>query len=138
MRSIWIGLGIVAFAVIAVFGSVMVASEVGGEVVTISTWDDGGEPVTTRVWIVDDGGFAWLRAGQAQSGWLARIEAHPEIEVERGGRTETFRAVPVRDAAARDRIHELMAEKYGFADRLISTMRDPKGSVAIRLDPAQS
>jgi hypothetical protein len=137
MRSIWIGLGIVVLAIIAVFGSVMIASEVGGEVVTISTEGDAGEPVTTRVWIVDDGGFAWLRAGQAGSGWLSRIEAHPEVEVERGGRTETFRAVPVRDAAVRDRIHERMAEKYGFADRLISGMRDPKGSVAIRLEPIQ-
>ncbi|UCE85781.1 MAG: hypothetical protein JSU66_15870 [Deltaproteobacteria bacterium] len=135
MRRIFIGLGIVAVVVIAFFGSAMVASEVGGEVVTVFTVSDAGEPVETRLWIVDDGGFAWLRAGQAQSRWLARIDATPEIEVERAGQRSAYRAVPVRDAAARDRIHRRMAEKYGWADRLIAVMRDPSGSVAIRLEP---
>ena len=132
MRRVWIGLGIVVLLAIAFL---VLPSELGGEIVTIRTLDDSSEQAGTRLWVVDDGSFAWLRAGQAQSGWLARIDARPLIEVERGGRTRAFRAVPVRDPAARDRVHALMAEKYGFADRIISVMRDGSQSVAIRLEP---
>ncbi len=135
MKRVWIGLGIVASLAIAFYASIMLASELGGEIVTIRTLDDSGAQVETRLWVVDDGGFAWLRAGQAQSGWLARIDGRPRIEVERGGRTRAFRAVPVRDPATRDRVHALLAEKYGFADRLISLIRDGSQSVAIRLEP---
>lgn len=136
MRRVWIGIGIVVLAGVALLASVMLASELGGEVVTLSTLDEHGERVETRVWVVDDAGFAWLRAGQAQAGWLARIDAHPAIDVARAGRWGVFRAVPVREPAVRDRIHGLMAAKYGLADRLISLMRDGSASVPIRLEPS--
>jgi hypothetical protein len=48
-----------------------------------------------------------------------------------------MKAVPVHDPAIRDRIHALMRDKYPFADRLISVMRDPSGSVPVRLETVQ-
>ena len=120
---------------IAFVGAIFAASEFGGEVVNLRTRDGSAER-STHLWVVDDAGFAWLRAGQPNSGWLKRIETNPEVIVERGGVATHFRAVPVHDPGVRDRIHALMREKYPFADRLISVIRDPNGSVPVRLEPA--
>src|SRR5207244_10759729 len=57
------------------------------------------------LWVVDDAGAAWLRAGMSGSGWLARLERNNNVLVERGGRLLRFRAVPVREPKVRDRIH---------------------------------
>ncbi|HEV8533159.1 MAG TPA: hypothetical protein VGT00_17175 [Methylomirabilota bacterium] len=120
--------------VVGFFGLVLVASELGGEVITLHTQTASGEK-RTHLWVVDDAGFAWVRAGMSGSGWLARIERNPIVLVERGGRLIRYRAVPVRQPQVRDRIHALMLEKYGRADRLVSVLRDPAQSVPVRLEP---
>jgi hypothetical protein len=77
-----------------------------------------------------------MRSGVPGSGWLLRIEADPDVRVGRDGELTRFRAVPVLgDAAVRDRVHALMREKYGWADRLVGMMRDGTKSVPIRLEP---
>ena len=116
---------------------IMSASELGGEIVTLHTNTPDGE-AETRIWVVDDMGHAWLRAGTPGNGWLHRIDANPDVVVERAGQSTRFRAVPVRDdPILRDRIHELMAQKYTWADRVVSLMRDGSKSVPIRLDPVE-
>jgi len=115
--------------------SIFAASEFGGEVVHLRTTDAQGAEHTTHLWVVDDGGFAWLRAGMPDSAWLKRIEADPNVVVERRGAALQFRAVPVHDPAVRDRIHALMRRDYPWADRFISLLRDPNGSVPVRLEP---
>ena len=127
---------VVALAVVF-FASIFAASEFGGEVVDIETIDANGGKHHTHLWVVDDGGYAWLRAGVPSSSWLLRIDGDPDVHVKRGGVDYHMRAVPVREPAVRDRIHALMREKYPFADRLISVMRDPNGSVPVRLEPVQ-
>ena len=123
-------------ALVAFVGAVFAASEFGGEVVNLRT-HDGKEERSTHLWVVDDGGFAWLRAGRPTSAWLVRIETDPDVIVERGGTAIHFHAVPVHDPATRDRIHALMREKYPLADRIVGVTRDPSGSVPVRLEPAQ-
>ncbi len=115
-------------------GLAMVGAELGGEVIILHTHTVSGEK-RTRLWVVDDAGFAWLRASRPGSGWLARIERNPIVLVERGGRLLRFRGAPVRQPQVRDRIHALMREKYGMADRLVSVLRDPAQSVPVRLEP---
>ncbi len=128
---------VVAALVVAVAIGIVVmgASELGGEVVTLHTASPDGD-ITTRIWIVDDAGYAWLRAGVPENGWLLRIDANPEVVVERGGESLRFRAVLVRDdPAIRERIHERMRQDYGIADRIVSLLRDSSRSVPVRLDP---
>lgn len=129
--------GVVALVVLVVgfFGAVLIASELGGEVVTLHTQTASGGEKRTHLWVVDDAGAAWLRAGMSGSGWLARIERNPDVLIERGGRLIRFRAVPVREPRVRDRIHALMRAKYGTADRLVGVLRDPAQSVPVRLAP---
>ncbi|HEX9126837.1 MAG TPA: nitroreductase/quinone reductase family protein [Methylomirabilota bacterium] len=93
--------------------------------VTLHTQTAGGGEKRTHLWVVDDTGAAWLRAGMSSSGWLARIKRNPIVLVERGGRLLRYRAVPIRQPEVRDRIHALMREKYGTADRLVGVLRDP-------------
>ena len=121
--------------VVGFFGLVLIMSELGGEVVTLHTQAAGGGEKRTHLWVVDDAGAAWLRAGMSGSGWLARLERNPNVLVERGGRLLRFRAVPVREPKVRDRIHTLMREKYGPADKLVGVLRDPAQSVPVRLEP---
>jgi hypothetical protein len=137
MRLIVRLLVLVVLLVAAFFASIFIASEYGGEVVVLHTHDGNADRVT-HLWVVDDAGFAWLRAGMPDSGWLKRIEANSDVTVERGGQTYHFIAAPVHDPAVRDRIHALMREKYPLADRLISVIRDPEGSVPVRLDPVRA
>src|SRR5215468_5982652 len=126
-------LGVLVLAALFV-GLIFGASEFVPEKVVLHT-HDGAADRTTHLWVVDDGGFAWLRAGVPSSGWLKRIEANPDVSVERGGQTYHFHAVPVHEPMIRDRIHALMREKYTWSDRVVSMIRDPNGSVPVRLEP---
>lgn len=126
--------GILAAAALLFVISVLAASEGGEEIVTLTTVESDGSELATRLWIVDDGGFAWLRSGMPDTRWLRQIESIPEVVVERGDEAIRHQAVPVRDSKVRDRIHSLMRNKYGWADRWVSLIRDGTQSVAVRLE----
>ena len=118
------------------FGLVILASEMAGEVVTVHTVAPDGTPKATRLWIVEDGGTLWLRAGVPSEAWLAHVDRTPTISLERGGTRMRMRAVPVRDApAVHTRLHALMRARYGNVDAFISMLRDGEKSVMVRLEP---
>ncbi|HTO54814.1 MAG TPA: hypothetical protein VMR50_15620 [Myxococcota bacterium] len=134
MRTFATIAGLILLAGILFVCVIFGASEFGGELVTLHT-HDGAADRTTHLWVVDDVGFQWLRAGVPSSGWLKRIEADPDVTVERKGQSAHYHAVPIHDPVTRDRIHALMREKYAWADKLVSAIRDPNGSVPVRLEP---
>ncbi len=127
-----LGIGLVGVGV-ALAALLFVASEYAGEVVILHTLDAEGRLHATHLWIVEEEGDLWLRAGQAESGWYRRLQARPEVELERAGEPRRYRAVPMPDRTAR--INQRMAEQYGWVDRVIGLMRDPDGAVAVRLAP---
>lgn len=106
-----------------------------GEVVNLSTVDAGGAQFETQLWIIEQDGHLYLRAGRPAARWLARLRAHPEVKIERDGSTSAYRAVPVDDPATREAVNGAMAEKYGQADRLIARIFDRSQAVPIRLEP---
>ena len=134
MRTLAAALAVVIGVTLILAVSVWLASE-SGEVIVLRTYDQAGGPHDTRIWVVEDGGALWVRAGRPANAWYRRLLATPTVDVTRGGTVMAARAVPSRDAAQRDRIHALMAAKYGLADRFISLLRDGSQSVPIRLDP---
>jgi len=111
---------------------ILVASEWGGEVVALETYDVRGTMFTTSVWIVDAYDDAWLRAGNSEAGWVQRLRETPTVVITRAGVRQGYRAVIVNDFS--DRINEVMREKYGLADQLISTIHEPDEVLAIRLE----
>lgn len=100
-------------------GVVQVASE-RVEVVELQTLDDQGEPMITRLWIVDDGGQQYLRSGNGTSLWFERIQENRRFEVTRNDVTEEYTAVLRPDK--RDHINALMHQKYTWGDTLIAIM----------------
>ena len=130
MRTLLLVLAILALA----FGAaILVSSEYAGEVVVLSTMDAEGREFDTSLWIVEDGGGLWLRAGSTDSAWYQRLEQRPTVKLRRGSETGRYRAVPVPHKT--ERIVALMAYNYGAADRLTGLLRDSEESMAIRLDP---
>jgi hypothetical protein len=134
LRRILIVAGLLLGLVIFVFGLSFIASERGGEVVTLRTADAAGAIHETRIWVVDADGRMWLRAGDPKSGWLARLSEKSQVDVERGGQRATYTAVPL--PAERDRINALFLTKYGIADRYIAVLFGRDDATPIRLDPA--
>ncbi|MEZ5557965.1 MAG: hypothetical protein R3E86_05385 [Pseudomonadales bacterium] len=138
MKALGYLLLVVVLALGALAGSFLLASE-SGEVVVLETRDAQGESHETRVWVVDHGGFQWLRTGNPQSQWLARLRANDVVSVTRNGVTRQYRAEPQEDTTTRATINDLVMEKYGLAERFLrALMLDPEVAVPIRLVPMAS
>lgn len=130
----WI-VGTLVFLLVLLIGLQVIASE-RVEVVELHTVDAEGEPQTTRLWVVDDEGFAYLRTSSEESGWFTRLQANGTFELTRNGNTASYRAELRRDKTAR--INDLMQEKYTWGDTLIGLMVGSRDeSIAIELHPIQ-
>ena len=119
-------------ALVALSAGTMVASE-SGEVVVLRTTDAAGEPHETRLWIVEDGGRTWLRAGNDGAGWFVALRERPDVTVVRDGNPRDVRAVP--DVPAREQLNALMNEKYGWADSYIGFFFGRDDAIPVRLEP---
>jgi hypothetical protein len=122
------------FLMILLLAGVMYFASESGEVVTVRTRDAGDAVHETRLWIVEYDGSSWLRAGNPNTGWLARLTARPELEVVRDGKAQRFVGKPTPEA--RDDINLLMQEKYGWADSVVCFLFPRAGKVPVRLLPA--
>jgi hypothetical protein len=128
-------IAIVSAAVVG-FGAAYVLAhwaliEVGREVVVLRTERADGTRLERRLWVVDDGGVAWLHGGDSE--WMRNLEARPEVEVERGGQTHRYRAEAV--PGPHPRIDELLRAKYGLADRWVRFVGpDDETTRAVRLE----
>lgn len=105
-----------------------------GEVVTLQTQGPDGDQYQTQLWVIEDQGELYLRAHYAGAKWLARIRQHPRVELRRGDASDSFLAKPVDDPEVRRAVNRAMAAKYGLADRLASSLWDPKRSIPVQLD----
>jgi hypothetical protein len=106
--------------------------ETGREVIVLRTQEPAGGWLESRLWIVDDEGVAWLH-GSAESHWMRNLAARPMVEVVRGGETHRYRATLV--PGPHPRLHKLMREKYGVADRWVRFVGpDGASTTPVRLD----
>ncbi len=135
MGALGKGLAVVIGVIAILAAGVYALSEFGGEVVILHTTTEDGKEKATHLWIVDEAGFAWLRAGQPESRWFQRLLARPKVKLVRAGETRAYRANVVSTPAAREHINQLMAEKYGFAETIISFMHDEDEVTPMRLEP---
>lgn len=119
MKFVYWGFGLL-LGLAALIGILQYVASERIEVVELHTKDFEGAEVTTRLWVVDDEGYPYLRVGAAGSGWYSRIQENGEFEVTRNGERNRYRA-EVRPAKS-DRINELMQEKYTWGDSLIGAL----------------
>ncbi len=134
MKILYWALGILALAAVLLFGLQIAASE-RVEVVQLHTFDELGEEVTTRLWIVDDAGFQYLRSGDTTSGWAASSMSDTGFELTRNGNRARYMAVLRADK--RDSINAAMRAKYTWGDRVIAALVGGRDvSVPLELHPA--
>jgi hypothetical protein len=126
-------LGAILGIVLLIIGTQYLASE-SGEVVVLRSNDAAGGTFETRLWVVENDGALWVRAGNPKSGWLARITALPKVAVVREGKMLLLDALPVPEA--RDTVNDLMQQKYGFADSYISFFFPRANKIPVRLTPS--
>jgi hypothetical protein len=101
--------------------------EGGNEVVVLRTQDADGAWHESRLWIVDEGGYAWLHGDRA-SRWMQNLEARPVVELVRAGETARYRAT--QEPGPHPRIHEKLRAKYGLADRWVRVVGADKATAA--------
>lgn len=94
-----IGVGILLAAFVSVL--IITATPLVGEVVTVHTHGADGEWETTPLWIVDLDNTSYLRAGTPEgSGWFTRLQANPDVRLERAGELHRCAASGGTGAAA--------------------------------------
>ena len=108
----------------------------GGDVGVLRTHEGGPTWRDTRVWYVEDGtGSLWIEAATSDRPWLIDVRSDDEVTLVRDDVPTRWRAQPVEDPAAHDRVRSLLREKYGWADRWVGLIQDTSHSIAVRLDP---
>lgn len=133
MKFVKWSMGALLLLVVTLAGAERIAAE-RIEVVELHTVDSTGEEVTTRLWVVDDEGFQYLRVGSDGSGWFDRLRSNDNFEVTRDGIRAEYRAVLREDKS--DAINDLMQSKYTWGDTLIGLLVGSRqGSVPIELHP---
>ncbi|MBT4160103.1 MAG: hypothetical protein HOC70_14625 [Gammaproteobacteria bacterium] len=131
--GLWI-LGII-LGIFLVFGIIQTAASERIEVVQLHTLDDNRETITTRLWIVDDEGFAYLR-GDEGSGWVTRLMNGNEFQLSRGDFTKTYKHTLRPDKV--DTINRLMQEKYTWGDSFFAiVVGEREHALPIELHPVE-
>ncbi len=132
--ALWLLGGLLVLA--AAFGALQYAASERVEVVELHTFNDQGEELTTRLWVVDHDGHPYLR-GETGSGWFTRLRASDTATLTRVGNTLSY-SHRVRNEN-RTEINRLMREKYTWGDQLVSLFSggDREQSNVIELTPVQ-
>jgi len=127
-----IAAGVVGGVLVLALG-VLAASELK-EVVVLTTTDADGASQETRLWVVDDADAVWLRGSPGRD-WVTRVQANPEVVLERGDTRTPYTAVPVDTPEQRERIEQQMRDKYGTTDLLIMILEGSPQAFPVRLEP---
>lgn len=114
--------------------SIITATPLVGEVVTLHTRDADREWQTTPLWVVDFGKVSYLRASTPDgSGWVTRLRADPQVRLERSGKLDDVRLM--EEPKQVQAVHAKMADKYGWADDFVAMMSgDRTKSLALRIE----
>jgi hypothetical protein len=129
MRHVMLGF---ALLVLGVVGVALWMDE--GEVVTLTTTDADGHRFETELWITDYAGHLYVR-GAPNRAWVKRLQQQPLVELEGAGRSGSYQARTVRDAAVVAAVEASMQAKYGAVELVAETVFEPREPLAIRLDP---
>ena len=129
---LWILAALVALVAL-VFGLQLLASE-RVEVIELHATNQQGQTEVTRLWIVDDDGYQYLR-GDEGSRWYQRIKKGEPFKVTRNGTTAAYTFKLRQDKV--DTINDLFHEKYTWGDEFIELLIGGReGALAIELLPA--
>jgi hypothetical protein len=121
---------VASLLVVIAIGAIVIEK---GEVVTIETRDAEGEPVTTRLWIVEVDGELYVR-GPRHSQWIQNLMERPDVSLVRGDDLAGYRASAVNDPTLVADVDGAFSRKYGFAERWVDEIFNHTDPVAVRLE----
>lgn len=128
----WIFAALISMVVLLGIAQTVASERI--EVVELHTVDNQGEPVVTRLWVVDHGGHQYLRVGADGSGWFSRLQANKQIQLTRTELTTAYGYV-LRPTKS-DLVNDLMQQKYTWGDSFFAYMTGGReGSIPIELQP---
>ena len=105
------------------------------EVVELYTLDAAGERHATRLWIIDDEGYQYLRVGANGSAWFERLMQNGQIQLSRSERTQSYTVLQRPDKS--EKINAIMQAKYTLGDTFFATlMGSREGSIPLELHPS--
>jgi hypothetical protein len=105
------------------------------EVVELYTLDAAGERHATRLWIIDDEGYQYLRVGANGSAWFERLMQNGQIQLSRSERTQSYTVLQRPDKS--EKINAMMQAKYTWGDTFFATlMGSREGSIPLELHPS--
>jgi hypothetical protein len=107
------------------------------EEVDIETQAPGGPVHRATIWIVIDGGSAYIRSVRGSAGrWYRELQANPAGAIHVDGRRLPTTAVPAADPDSVERVSAALRRKYG-RDPSIRSMLEPETlDTTLRLEPA--
>lgn len=134
----------VALVVAASFGAVTLFALEGQGVAVLHTIRPQGGQRSTRVWFAESGGNVWIEAATTERPFYSDIASHSVVALElrqsfldSNPRIVRGRAERVPGPEGRQRIREMFAEKYGWADTWIGLLQDTSASRAVRVALSQ-
>jgi Uncharacterized protein conserved in bacteria (DUF2255) len=126
--------------VLALLVTVGVLTYVAGEMTEVAilrTYDKGGAPHDTKLWVVDYNGTSWVRVGKPRRLWYRRLLRRPSVELRRGPHTYSVTAHAHTDLETRQALDQRFREKYGLVDWWYGVLIR-RGAVPIQLEPRDS
>ena len=105
----------------------------GKEIAVLQVFDGRGKDYFASLWVVDDAsGFVWIQADRPDERWLSVVEANPNVELRRRGRSRMYLATVYDTPEARAYVAPRFRAKYGIADRW-REWRSGRDTVPVRL-----
>lgn len=106
----------------------------GKEIAVLKVFDGHGKDHFASLWVVDDAsGFVWIQANRPDERWLSVVEANPEVELRRHGRSRGYLATVYDTPKARAYVAPMFRAKYGAADRL-REWHSGRDTIPVRLE----
>ncbi len=113
---------------------VVVHRSASKDIVVLYTKDVDYHDRYTTLWVVAESGRLWIRAAKPDRRWLADIRPDRNVRLDVNGSRQYYQPVLVRSVQTRDRVDQLMRQKYGIADRLRELLLG-RDTVAVQLTP---
>jgi hypothetical protein len=104
------------------------------EVATLYAPGIGTDDHYTRVWVVEDRPYYWIRAEKPTRSWLPAVRGNPDVTLTLRGQRLALRADIREDPETVIFVDTLFRAKYGLADAARDVLTE-RHSVPIRLEP---
>ena len=108
--------GFVALALLLDGLAGLIQPALAGPEGVLHTTDEQGVVLETRLAVFEDpSGAIWVQSGHHFRGWYERLKRNPDVELDRDGVLNAYRAVALETPEARQHVRALIKDQVGVA-----------------------